>query len=256
MAHRGGAGLWPENTMYAFTRAAEMGVDVLEMDIHSTADGVLVVMHDPTVERTTDGAGRINALTLAELKRFDAGYHWSPDGGKSHPFRGRGITVPTLEEVFTSFNSMHLNIDIKQQQPSLAASFCRMVREHGMTNKVLVGSFHTEALEEFRRECPAVATSYNAAEVGAFLRISTAGLDKLHSPVAQALQVPEQANGRQVLSRNFVEAAHERNLQVHAWTINETADIKRMLDLGVDGIITDYPDRLMEALGREPRRER
>ena len=127
MAHRGGAGLWPENTMFAFERAAEMGADVIETEIHSTADNNLVLIHDKTVDRTTNGTGPVNSFTLAELKELDAGYKWTTDGGRTFPFRGKGITVPTLEEVFTGLPNIPINIDIKQIAPSLAAPLQFMI---------------------------------------------------------------------------------------------------------------------------------
>jgi glycerophosphoryl diester phosphodiesterase len=250
MGHRGGAGLWPENTMYGFSKAVEMGVDVLEMDMHSTMDGVLVIIHDDTVDRTTNGSGRVNSLTLAQLKALDAGYRWTNDGGASFPFRGRGLSVPTLQEVFDAFPQMRFNIDIKQEQPSLVKPFCRMIREHGMESKVMGASFKPEALDEFRRECREVATSASPADVRALLALKDGGAGGAQVSVAQAVQVPEYAGGRQVLTRALVEEAHERHLEVHAWTINDEAAMRRMLDLGVDGIITDYPDRLIDLLRR------
>lgn len=253
MGHRGGAGLWPENTLHGFSHAVEMGVDVLEIDIHSTADGVLVIIHDETLERTTNGKGRVNSLTLARLKALDAGYHWTNDGGASFPFRGLGLTVPTLEEVFEAFPRMRFNIDIKQEQPSLVKPFCRMIREHKMESKVMVASFKPEALDEFRRECREVSTSASPADVRALLALKNGERRGEQVTVAQAVQIPEYAAGRQVLTRELVEAAHERHLEVHAWTINDEAGMRRMLDLGVDGIITDYPDRLIALLDRERR---
>ena len=113
MAHRGGQGLWPPNTLFAFERAVEMGADILEMDIHASADGVLIVHHDDTVDRTTNGSGAIRDHTLTELKELDAGYHWSADGGETYPFRGKGMRIPTLEEVLEAFPKTRLNIDIK-----------------------------------------------------------------------------------------------------------------------------------------------
>jgi glycerophosphoryl diester phosphodiesterase len=250
IAHRGGAGLWPENTLYAFEHAAASGVDVIETDVHATKDGELVVFHDVNVERTTDGAGPLGSLTLAELKRLDAAYRFSPDGGRSFPLRGSGVVVPTLREVFEALPQMRFNIEPKQSVPSLAAPLCRMIREHGMTDKVMVASFSGAVLAEFRRECPEVATSAATGEVASFLTLQSAGLAASYSPAMQALQVPEQAGAVRVLTRDFVGAAHGRNLRVHAWTINAEADMRRLVEMGVDGIITDYPDRLLKVLGR------
>lgn len=250
MAHQGGNGLWPGNTGYAFERAVALGVDVLEMDMHSTADGVLVVIHDSTVDRTTDGTGPVQGLTLAELKALDAGYDWSPDDGQTYPYRGQGITVPTVEEVFAAFPAMPMNIEIKQSEPSLAAPFCKLIRDYDMAGRVLVASFDAQAIGEFRRECPEVATSFGESEVIALFALSKILLEATYSPRAEAVQVPEYRSGLHVLTPRFVAASHGRNLQVHAWTINEIDDMRRLVDLGVDGIITDYPDRLMQLLGR------
>jgi glycerophosphoryl diester phosphodiesterase len=248
MAHRGGAGLWPENTMYAFERAARLGVDVLEMDLHTTADGALVVIHDDTVDRTTDGSGAVNRLTLDQLKRLDAAYRWTSDGGRSFPLRGRGVSVPTLAELFKAFPRMRFNIDIKQDRPSPVPPLCRLIRETGMTDKVMVASFDAGALEAFRRECAGVKTSASPEDVRAFLALKTVEPNKREASVAHALQVPEYAAGRAVLTKEFVEAAHRRGLEVHAWTINDEAAMRRLIQVGVDGIITDYPDRLIRLL--------
>jgi glycerophosphoryl diester phosphodiesterase len=250
IAHRGGAGLWPENTLYAFERASALGVDVIETDVHATRDGELVIFHDDGVERTTDGSGRVSSLTLAELKRLDAAYRFSTDGGRGFPLRGSGVTVPTLREVFQALPQMRFNIEPKQAAPSITAPLCRLIREYGMTEKVLVASFSGAVLSEFRRECPEVATSASTGEVANFLALQRAGLAASYSPAMQALQVPERAAGLGVLTRDFVEAAHGRNLRVHAWTVNDEEEMRRLFGLGVDGIMTDYPDRLLKVLGR------
>lgn len=250
-AHRGGGGLFPENTLGAFEYSARMGADVLELDAHSTADGTLVVLHDQTVDRTTDGRGRINDLTLDELKKLDAGFPFTPDGGQTFPFRGKGITVPTLEEIFTALPDKTFNIEPKQSAPSIVASLCEMIRRHKMTDKVIVGSFRQAVIDEFRQTCPEVATSATPSEVSEFLALSKTGLSESYSPPFQALQVPQNLSGLAVVTKAFVENAHRKNLKVHVWTINETADMQRLLGLGVDGIMTDYPDRLLNLLGRK-----
>ena len=251
IAHRGGAGLWPENTLYGFERAAALGVDVIETDVRATSDGEVVIMHDEHVERTTDGAGRVPTLTLAELKRLDAGYRWTADGGRSFPFRGQGVTVPTLREVFAALPSMRFNIEPKQSNPPIVAPLCRLIREYGMTDKVMVAAFSGSTLEQFRRECPEVATSASASEVGVFLAMQRSGLANSYSPSMQAVQVPEWAGAVRVLNKDFVRVAHGRNLRVHAWTVNDEEAMRRFLDMGVDGVMTDYPDRLLKVLGRE-----
>jgi glycerophosphoryl diester phosphodiesterase len=251
-AHRGGGGLIPENTLEAFVYSAKMGVDVLELDVRSTADGTLVVMHDSAVDRTTDGRGRIHELTLEAVKKLDAGYLFSPDGTKDFPFRGKGVTVPTLKEIFDALPEMTFNIEPKQHTPSIVKPLCALVRERKMVDKVIVGSFNQTTLDEFRRECPEAATSASPSEVSKFLGLVNTGLADSYSPPMQALQVPEKLFGLQVVSKEFVEAAHRRNLKVHVWTINETAAMQRLIEMGVDGIMTDYPDKLLALLNRAP----
>ena len=248
MAHRGGAGLWPENTMYSFERAVDLGVDVLETEIQSTADNILVLMHDSTVDRTTNGSGPISALTLEELKTLDAGHNWSSDGGQTFPFRGSGITVPTLEEVFTALPNVRINIDIKKEKPSLVASLCKTIRAFDTVDRVMVASFISKVLKAFRRVCPEVATSAGRGEVTRFFIMNLLFLGAAYRPTCQALQVPEYSSGMHVVTKRFVDVAHNLHLEVHAWTINEVSDMMRMLALGVDGIITDYPDRLIDLL--------
>jgi glycerophosphoryl diester phosphodiesterase len=245
IAHRGGAGLWPENTLHAFEGAAALGADVLELDVRSSADGELVVVHDATLERTTDGAGRVAEKTVAELNRLDAGHRWTADGGKTFPFRGRGLAVPTLREVFERLPAARFNIEPKDESSRTVERLCRLVRERGMAERVVVGSFRQSLIEEFRRACPEVATAAGPVEAGKFLALYESGLAKSFSPAMQALQVPEYAGGVRVLTAGLVAAARERNLQVHAWTINDEAAMRRLIDAGVGGIMTDRPDRLL-----------
>ncbi len=249
-AHRGGGGLFPENTLEAFKYSAEMGVDVLELDIHQTADGKLVVMHDATVDRTTDGSGKVSEMTLAELKKLDAGFDFTTDGGKTFPFRGKGITVPTLEEIFDALPGMTFNVEPKQAAVSVVKPLCSLLREKNKTGNVIVGSFRQEILDAFRAECTEVATSASPSEVSYFLTMYKTGLAESYTPPMQALQVPENVGYLNVVSKDFVETAHKLNLKVHVWTVNEKEDMQRLLEMGVDGIMTDYPDRLLKLLDR------
>jgi glycerophosphoryl diester phosphodiesterase len=244
-AHRGGGGLFPENTLLAFEDSAKLGVDFLELDVHSTNDGTLVVMHDAQVDRTTDGRGEIREMSLENLKKLDAGFQFSPDGGQTFPFRGKKITVPTLAEIFDALPEMKFNIEPKQQTPSIIEPLCSLIRARKMENKIIVGSFHQAVIDEFRTECPEVATSASPSEVTKFLALSKTGLSESYNPPMQALQIPENLGQLSVVTKEFVENAHRKNLQVHVWTVNETADMERLINVGVDGIMTDYPDKLL-----------
>ena len=250
IAHRGGRGLGPENTLAAFRLSLAAGADVLEMDVRSTVDGHLVALHDDTVDRTTDGRGALSEMTLAELKKLDAGYRWTADSGISFPFRNRGITVPTLPEILTAIPDTPLIMEIKENRSSTSQSLCDALQAHQRTTGVLVASGHTDALENFRSVCPGVATAAGPSEALQFFLLSRLGLAFLYSPAEQALLVPETVKGREVPSPRFVEAAHGRNLKVAVWTVNAVDDMHRLISAGVDGIITDYPDRLAAVLGQ------
>ena len=250
IAHQGGDGLWPGDTLYAFERAAALGVDVLEMDMHATADGVLVLMHDATIDRTTNGSGAIREMSFAALRTYDAGYNWSADDGATYPFRGQGIVVPTLEEVVDAFPDYRLNIEIKQQEPSIVAPFCAFLRERALVDQVLVASFHPQTMSEFRVACPEVATSAVEPELRTFYAYTVAFMGRLYRTPTAAFQVPEYSGDLQVVSERFLRNARQHNVAVHVWTVNETADMTRLLEMGVDGLITDRPDRLLALLGR------
>jgi glycerophosphoryl diester phosphodiesterase len=251
LAHRGWRGYYPENTMLAFAKAAEMPIDGLEIDIHCTKDGVPVVFHDPTLERTTNGSGRIQDLTLAELKQLDAGYNFSKDSGQTFPFRGQGITVPTLAEVFERFPDLWINVDIKQQVPNMIRPFTDLIQQYNMTDRMCVGSFHTQTVRDFRLACPVVARSGSVGETLSLFAFSKVGLGQFYRGRAHVLQIPPRHNlGFNIVSQRFVQTAHERNTAVHLWTINETTAMQQFIDMGVDGLITDYPDRALKLLGR------
>ncbi len=250
MAHRGGSGRWPENTMLAFENAVRLGVDALETDIHSTAEGVLVVAHDPDVDRVTDGNGRIQDHTLAQLKKLDAGYRWTADDGKTYPFRGQGITIPTLEELFAAFPNMWINIDVKQSEPPIVSQFLQMVHDFDMVDKVLVGSFNTKTVAQLRRECPELATAASEPEARRLFVLSKLRLERFYSGGCVAFQLPEYDNGIHVVTKRLVEAAHKRKTAVHVWTVDEVEQMKRLIALGVDCLMTDFPDRLLELVGR------
>ncbi|MCB9419692.1 MAG: glycerophosphodiester phosphodiesterase [Ardenticatenaceae bacterium] len=250
LAHRGFRGQYPENTMLAFQKAAELGVDGLETDIHATSDGALVVSHDATVDRMTDGSGPIKEMTLAELQQLDAGYCWTADCGQTFPFRGQGITIPTLEEVFTAFPQFWINVDIKQSEPAIVTPFVAMIRQFEMAERMMVGSFDTETVGRFRQECPEVATAASEPEVRRLFILSKLWLARFYRGKGKALQIPEWNGRLRLITPRFVRDAHRSGTAVHVWTVNETADMQRLIEWGVDGLISDYPDRLLELLGR------
>jgi glycerophosphoryl diester phosphodiesterase len=236
--------------MLAFRGAVEMGYRYLETDLHATRDGALVLIHDDTLERTTDGSGPVWEHTLAELKRFDAAYHFSPDGGRTYPCRGQGVTVPTLEEVLEAFPEARLNVEIKQESPPAVQAVVDFIEKRGLQDRLLVASFRDRVVQEFRRRSGGhIATSAARGEARLFWLASRLRLERLLRVPYDALQVPARYGSRTVVDRRFVEAAHRRGLQVHVWTVDEPEEMRGLLSLGVDGLMSDRPDLLLEVVG-------
>ena len=253
IAHQGGDGVWPGDTMYAFEKAVEIGSDVLEMDAHITRDGHIVLMHDETVDDTTDGTGLIEELTLEELKRLDGAYDWSLDGGVTFPHRGQGIRVPTLDELFEKFPQMRYVVEIKLTKNPIDKPLCDLIRAYGMQDKVVVASFHDDVMKSFRSACPEVATSASRTEVRNYVLLGKAFLWGFYLPDFQTIQPPwdpEESLGIQIMTGRFVRESHAKNIRVEPWTVNEPELMKLYIEWGVDGIITDRPDLMLEVLGR------
>lgn len=250
IAHRGGAGLRPENTLEAFAHAVASGADVLEMDAQPAADGTIVVIHDATVERTTDGRGRVDSFAVGELKKLDAGHNWSNDGGQTYPFRGKGIRIPTLEEVFSGFPRTRMIVEMKHGGAALAGPLCELIRRSRMNEKTLVASMNAHAIAEFRAACPEVLTAMSATEARVFHAAHLAKLEFAYSPPVPALMIPDRLRGEIITTTALVQAARGRNLRVQVWTVNDEERMRELARIGVAGILTDRPDRLLAVLGR------
>lgn len=251
IAHQGGDGIWPGDTLYAFEKAVQIGADVLEMDAHITKDGQIVLMHDQKVDRTTDGTGRIEDLTLEELKRLDAAYKWSNDDGKTYPYRGQGIQVPTLEELFQRFPQMRYVIEIKLTENPIDKPLCDLIRKYDMEHEVLIASFHDEAMQQFREICPEVATSASRGEVTTFVLLGKVFLSGLVLPQYESIQPPydpEESMNIPIMTERFLRQAHAKNIAVEPWTVDDPGLMKQYIQWGVDGIITDRPDLMIAVL--------
>jgi len=248
-AHRGASGEAPENTLAAFRRAAEVGVSYAELDVHATRDGHIVVIHDETVERTTNGKGKVQDYTFAELQHLDAGYWFSADS-RQFPFRAGGIRIPTLAEVLREFPRVKFTVEIKQAESPIEDRVIAVVRDCGRAQEVILASEHDPVLARARALAPDIATSFATGEVVDFIqRVSTGQLVEYH-PAGLALQIPPQFHGVPLVTAETVAAAHASGLEIHVWTINEPQEMERLLDLGVDGIISDFPGRLREVAQR------
>ncbi len=256
IGHRGCAGEAPENTLAAFEAGLAAGAAILESDVHLTRDGEPVLIHDDAVDRVSGASGRIASLTLEELQRLDAGHRFSPDGGTSHPFRGRGLCIPTLREALEAFPGARFNLELKEDLPEIVERTVDVVTESKRDALTLLTAAEDELMRRLRnvleRRAPAIAQGACAADVLDFVSSARDGSAPRPGPVA--LQIPAEFGGSPLATHELIEHAHIHGVQVHVWTINEPAEMTRLLDLGVDGIVTDHPGRLARLI--EARRVR
>jgi glycerophosphoryl diester phosphodiesterase len=237
IAHRGASGYAPENTLPAFELAGKQGADAFELDVRLTRDGAPVVIHDETLDRTTDLTGPVGARTLAELRQADAGFQFSSDRGATTPYRGTGVQLPTLAEVLWAFPAMPVMIEVKE--PDVQEAVRRVLVEEQACDRCLVASEQAEALQLFREEpfaCGAAAAEISELYWSSLLRRAR--------PAARyrALSVPIRYRGLPVPTRVFVAAARRLGCPVHVWTVNDAATARRLWARGVAGIVTNVPD--------------
>ena len=250
IGHRGAAGEAPENTLPSFERAVAQGAQILESDVHLSRDGVVVIHHDDELGRTSDGRGPLAARSWAELRALDAGWCFSPDGGRSFPFRGRGVRIPSLAEALEAFPDMRFNLEIKAATPGLVERTLELVADRAERTLLAAAddAIMASLREHLKRTGVPVAVGASAGDVVRFVRSAIDGTPPPPGPMA--LQVPPDFGGRPVVTPRFLAHAHAHGLHVHVWTINEPAEIERLLELGVDGVMSDFPARVVEAIAR------
>ena len=243
-AHRGARGTHPENTIVAFGAALEMGAEAFELDIHTSAEGEIVVIHDSTLERMTDGRGKVRDQSLDELRVLDAGYNFTLDDGETFPFRGQGIRIPTLAEVLDAFPDVPIIIEIKQEDPPLESQLDVLLRSMDAQSRVLVFSLKQGPLNRYRDLVSRHQTGFGPNDVAGFMRRVVSKRWNGYEPPGAAFAVPVNWHGIPIVSNVFVQAAHVIDREVFVWTVNEVDEMNALLDLEVDGLISDYPQRL------------
>ena len=252
--HGGGDGLFPENTLLAFERTIAMGADVVDVDLRLSQDNVVMGFHDATVDRITGTTGSIRAMTVAQLSGLDAGWSFTttgsdPTADDSHPYRGKNVTIPTFESILDKFPTTLLSLDLKDESLDMVQPVCKLLRDHRRVNDVFVGSNSDEQILEFRRQCPDVRTSAIMGDVYA-ARDARASNDPHFVPAVTVDQPPFRSDGRQLVDAASLEWAHQHGIAILTWVVNDVDDMKLLVGLGVDGIYTSYPDRLLKILGR------
>jgi glycerophosphoryl diester phosphodiesterase len=246
IGHRGCAGEAPENTLPSFERALAQGAAILESDIHLTRDGIPVLIHDPCIDRLTDGSGPVSGYSLAELQGFDAGHHFIRERGQNDPHTAQSLTIPSLEEAFEAFPTARFNLELKTSEPGLVDAVVDRVVEYQREALTLLTAAEDPIMAALRRRLAGLSTQIaQGASRSDVLDFLSEGPQK---PGPMALQIPALYEDRPLVTPALVKRAHQRGIQVHVWTINETAEMARLLDQGVDGIITDFPGRLVALL--------
>ena len=245
IAHRGGSALRPENTMAAFDHAVALGADGVECDVHLSRDGEPVVIHDPTLDRTTGATGPVSRRTAAELAAIDAAYHFGPSAG--FPFRGRGIGVPRLADLLDRHPQLRVIVEIKGDRPDVAERVIAVVSEAGARDRVIIGGFSGAVLDAVRRLAPDLPTGASSDEVAAAIRAASSALPMPDGPY-RVFQAPFRFNGQQAFDARFVRGARAAGRPVQVWVVDDPDEMRLLISWGVTGIISDRPDLAINAI--------
>lgn len=243
IGHRGNRAHAPENTLESFLEAVALGADAIEFDVQVSRDGVPVVMHDATLERTTNGRGRVAQHSLAELRQLDAGAHFTPDHGQSFPWRGRGVRISTFDDVIDALpRSLPCIVELKTS--AATEPLRRAMQRHGIAQRIVVAGFDPQATRPLRGAGLALGASTPdvlALLPAALLRWRTAPRH------VQALCIPQRWHGVPVPIAAFARALRGSGTTIHVWTVNDVAQAQRLWASGVQGIISDDPGRMLAA---------
>lgn len=252
IAHRGGAGEAPENTKEAFEKAVAQGVSMIEMDVHLSADGQWVVLHDSTLIRTCGREGSVSEMRAAALEAVDAGHYWSADGGKTFPYRDAGFMIPTLESVLQRFETVPLSIEIKEASTEGIVTLAALLRSLSADARVIVGSEYHKPIAALRKLLPELPTYATKREIlWLLVQMKLAKWVPWLKPRRAdycALAIPEYHKRFRIVSPPLIAEARRLGLVVHVWTINSETDVLRLAAIGVDGVVTDYPAKLRQLI--------
>lgn len=257
IAHRGASSLAPENTLEAFLLAQKQGADAIELDVRMSKDGVPVVIHDPTVDRTTGASGLVKDLTVVELKRLNAGFAFQPrmqpdangssgsgtdNQGYTQRDQNAAVSIPTLEEVFSALPEANLLVELKDEDRELHRQTAMLIQRFGRQDRTLVLVFSVKAKRgrQLRRYAPDIHIGHNTAEIIKFTAMARIGATRLFRKKGPSFEVPLKRDNIEIVNPNFVARAHKRGIKVIVWTINDANKMAELLQMDVDGIITDF----------------
>jgi len=243
LGHRGAAGVAPENTLQSFARGIADGAHMLESDVHATRDGVPVLIHDPDVDRTTEGQGAVIDFDFAQLQELDAGWTFQGETADDFPYRGQQIRIPSLREAFEAFPESAFNLEIKASEKNLVSSVLELVKEFDREDRTLLvageDAIQAQLREEIRASAAAPALGASLSDIVDI--VQAASESRPHTTDSMAIQVPLDFAGNRLITPILIEHCHAHRVQVHVWTINDRETMRELLDLGVDGIVTDVP---------------
>jgi glycerophosphoryl diester phosphodiesterase len=248
IAHRGDSLNTPENTLIAFDMAIRKGADVIEVDVKLTSDNQLVLIHNERVDRISNARGRIRDYTLDELKRLDAGFRFSPDGGRTFPYRGAGITIPTLEEAISAFSGARFVLDLQSGGWDVVKHISAFLKEHKRRESILIVSEHSSHLHQLKKALPECAFGGSISQGANFWLKAEVSRPSRYVPVSDSIQLPNRWRSLELVSSNQVALARYWGLELHVFTVNSEDDMRRLVYMGVDGLITDNPGLLTYVL--------
>jgi glycerophosphoryl diester phosphodiesterase len=240
LAHRGTSVMAPENTVPAFDFAQQHCADIFEIDVRLSRDNEVMVFHDETLQRTTNGTGAVRAMTVAELKQLDAGYRFQTDN--SYSARDTGIRILTLTELLERYSSVRVNIDIKDADAAAVDAVGRTVEAFGAANRCVLASFHDAQVERCRARFPGIRLSMSMGEIKRYYARYLFGLLRGSTHSAGLFQVPVSYYGLSLSGRRFISSVHRGGGEINYWTINDPQQMRSLLERGADGIVTDRAD--------------
>lgn len=250
ISHRGGAALAPENTLLAFEQAVNRHrTDMLELDVQATSDGELVVAHDATVDRCTDASGALRGFSLEELQSLDAGHRFTRDGGKTFPFRGKGVRIPTFREILRAFPRMRFNVELKPSAAGIEEVFAKLLDGEHAQDRVCVGSESDEVGARLHLVLPDVCHFYPRDALVAFVMSFRMSGEITDDSRYTVLDMPLYFQGMRLIDEPFLAACRARGKWVNVWTIDDEAEMKTLVKEGIGGVMTDRPDLLRKVLG-------
>lgn len=241
--HRGNPTSFPENTMISFNSAIKLGVDVVESDLRLTKDGVIVIHHDATINRISNGRGKVSDYSFDELQEFDAGYNFT-SVNDPRSFRGKGVKIPALSELLEKHPGIRLNLDMKDKDSKFPQLLNELILEHDAVYRVLVGSFYSRQMRKLHEVNPIIG------KIASLTQVISYYINRHSKNNFDVMQIPKRFAPLNLMTSSFIGSLNRKNIPVHVWTVNSVVELERMISLGVNGVFTNNPALCIDYLKR------